>query len=657
MSPLVSALVSQLRSVLGPTLGPALGSVLGSGDKGSAELALGPPGLQVTPRHLQFGDGVSATLLITGYPREVGLGWLEPLLTYPGRLDVAVHIDPIPPQVAATRLRRQLARLEAGARSDHDKGRLVDYGGAAAADDAHTLAGRLAKSQARLFRVGLYLTIHAHNDAHLTEEVERVRALAATLLIDAKPAMFRQLPGWITTLPFGLDLLAMRRTFDTAALSAAFPFTSPDLHAELGRHAVLYGVNSNSTSLVMWDRFTQDNHNSVILARSGAGKSYLAKVDILRSLYTGVEVMVIDPEHEYARLTDAVGGAHIPLGAQQVRLNPFDLPPGAHHDSAHHDRDALIRRALFIHTLISVLLEEPLDPAAKAALDRGIIAAYHHAGLTPDPRTWKRRPPLLADLTHALEKDDDPKARELAARLAPFTSGSWKGLFDGPTTTHPDSHLITFSLRDLPDELKTVGTLLTLDAIWRRVSNPSQPRPRLVVVDEGWLLMRQPEGARFLYKMAKAARKHGAGLSVITQDAADVLGSDLGQAVVANAATQILLRQAPQALDHITDAFALTQGERALLASARRGQGLLVAGGDRVAFDIVSSPAEHNLATTSPQFLTDPDDNLDDHGDHGDPGDPGDPGDHYDTDNYGDESDKGPAAGFRGLGTKEQDEW
>jgi type IV secretory pathway VirB4 component len=570
----------------------------GSGDGESPALAVGPPGIEVQPRQLEFGEGACASLVVTGYPREVGLGWLEPLLNYPGRLDVALHIEPIPPQIAAARLRRQLARLEAGARADYQHGRLVDFEGQAAADDAHELAARLARGQGRLFRVGIALTVHAHDARQLDSEVSRVRALAAALLIDAKPATFRSLQGWITTLPLGVDLLGMRRTFDTSALSAAFPFTSPDLHTTLGAHTVLYGTNTGSASLVMWDRFAQDNHNSVILARSGAGKSYLAKLEILRSLYTGVEICVIDPENEYQRLAEAVGGAHLALGAEGVRFNPFDLPPGAHHS-----RDALTQRALFIHTLVAVLLEEPLDPPARAALDRGIIAAYHAAGLTVDPRTWNRRPPLLADLAHALNTDDDPHARELAARLAPHVTGTWRGLFDGPTTTRPEGHLIVFSLRDLPDELKTVGTLLTLDAIWRRVSNPSARRPRLVVVNEGWLLMRQPEGAKFLFRMAKSARKHWAGLTVITQDAADVLSSDLGRAVVSNSATQILLRQAPQALDQITEAFALTDGERQLLASARRGQGLLAAGADRVAFDVVSSPAEHALATTSPEFL------------------------------------------------------
>ncbi|TDE22813.1 DUF87 domain-containing protein [Actinomadura sp. 6K520] len=567
-------------------------------ETGAAAMGIGPPAIEVHPRRLDLGEGACASLVVTGYPREVGLGWLEPLLTYPGRLDVSLHIEPIPPQVAAARLRRQLARLESSARADHEHGRLVDFAGQAAAEDAAELASRLARGEGRLFRAGLYLTVHADDPRQLEEEVARVRAMAAALLIDAKPATFRSLQGWITTLPLGVDVLQARRTFDTAALSAAFPFTSPDLHAPLGEHAVLYGTNAGASSLVMWDRFAQDNHNSVILARSGAGKSYLAKLEILRSAYTGVEVCVIDPENEYARLADAVGGAHIALGAKEVRLNPFDLPPGAARTP-----DALTRRALFIHTLVGVLLDEPLDPAARAALDRGIVAAYHHAGLTSDPRTWTRPAPVLADLAAALQADGDAKASEVAARLAPYTTGTWRGLFDGPTTTRPDSHLIVFSLRDLPDEMKTVGTLLTLDAIWRRVSDPHQRRPRLVVVDEGWLLMRQPEGARFLFRMAKAARKHWAGLTVVTQDAADVLSCDLGRAVVSNAATQILLRQAPQALDQVAEAFALTDGERRLIASARQGQGLLVAGADRVAFDVASSPAEHALCSTSPQFL------------------------------------------------------
>ncbi|WP_433418823.1 VirB4 family type IV secretion system protein [Microtetraspora malaysiensis] len=566
----------------------------------TAQDGFGPVSVEVQPRRLLLGSGACATLAVTGYPREVTPGWLEPLLTYPGRLDVSVHVEPVPSLVASDRLRRQLARLESGLRSDHEHGRLLDPGAEAAAEDAQALASRIARGQAKLFRASIYLTVHANTPEELDDACAQVRALAASLLLDARRVTFRQLQGWVSSLPLAYDNLATRRTFDTPALAAAFPFTSPDLTADLGPTAVLYGANLSSASLVAWDRFEQANHNSVILASSGAGKSYLAKLEALRSLYAGVEVAVIDPEDEYARMCAAVGGAYLHLGAPKVRLNPFDLPPEGRRDG-----DPLTRRALFLHTLISVMLGETLVNASKAALDRGILAAYRQAGITTERRTWNRRPPLMRDLVTALTEDADPRAKELAAGLAPYVTGSHRQLFDGPTTTRPDSHLIVFSLRDLPEELKAVGTLLTLDAVWRRVSDPRDRRPRLVVVDEAWLLMKDPEGAKFLLRMAKAARKHWAGLSVVTQDAGDLLGSDVGQAVIANSTTQILLRQAPQAIDKVTDAFGLSDGERQLLLSAERGMGLLAAGQQRVAFQVISSPWEHSMVTSDPQELAD----------------------------------------------------
>ncbi|MEV0619514.1 DUF87 domain-containing protein [Nonomuraea sp. NPDC050404] len=558
---------------------------------------LGPDAVLVRPSHLRVGDGLCATLTISGYPREVASGWLEPLLTYPGRLDVSLHMDPIPSLVAADRLRKQLARLESGLRSDQQHGRLLDPSAEVAAEDAQELASRIARGQARLFRVSIYLTVHAASQGELDEACAQVRALAASLLLDARQVAFRQLQGWVSSLPVAVDNLNATRTFDTPALAAAFPFTSPDLPAATGPTAVLYGANAASASLVTWDRFAQPNHNSAIIASSGAGKSYLAKLEALRSLYTGIEVAVIDPEDEYARLCEAVGGAYLHLGAPDVKLNPFDLPTDG--------RDALTRRVLFLHTLITVMLGEPLDKTSRAALDRAILAAYKQAGITFDPDTWDRSPPLMRDLVTALTEDVDPRAAEMAAGLAPYVTGSHRRLFDGPTTTRPDSHLIVFSLRDLPEELKAVGTLLTLDAVWRRVSNPDLRRPRLVVVDEAWLLMKDLEGAKFLLRMAKAARKHWAGLSVVTQDAADLLGSPAGQAIIANSATQILLRQAPQAIDAVTDAFNLSDGERQLLLSADRGFGLLAAdsGAARVAFQVLASEQEHRLVTTGQEFL------------------------------------------------------
>lgn len=558
---------------------------------------VGPGKLEVSARHLRVGDGtVTRTLAVTGYPREVRPGWLEPLLNDAGAADVAMHVEPIAPQVAAQHLKRQLARLESTRRLDAARGRLADPDVEVAAEDARDLADRLARGEGRLFRLGLYLTVRAADEDELDRETSRLRGILASLLVDAQPATFRHLHGWLTTLPLGIDALAMRRTFDTAALAASFPFASADLSEPGG---VLYGVNASSRGLVFWDRFGgHDNQNAVILARSGAGKSYLTKLEALRSLYRGVEVAVIDPEDEYGRLAEAVGGRVIRLGAPDVSLNPFDLGG---------EDDAVTARALFVHTLVELLMREPLDPASKASLDRAILAAYRKAGITHDPDTHARSAPLLADLRQALAADTDAAAQALAARLAPFTEGSHRHLFERPTTTRPEGHLVVFSLRDLAEETQAAGTLLALDALWRQVSDPAARRRRLVVVDEAWLLMAQAAGARFLYRLAKSARKYWCGLTVVTQDAADLLGSDLGQAVVANAATQVLMRQAPQAIDALAAAFKLSDGERQFLLAADRGEGILVGAAERVAFRAVASPAEDRLCTSDPAELAEED--------------------------------------------------
>ncbi|WP_328808142.1 VirB4 family type IV secretion system protein [Nonomuraea antri] len=547
---------------------------------------------------------MAASFAVTGYPREVGAGWLEPLLTYPGHLDVSLHIEPIPQQVAAMRLRRQLARLESASRSDAQHGRLADFGAEAAADDATDLADSLARGHGRLFKVGLYATVAAPSEPELAAEVERVRALASSLLLDAQPATFRALQGWTTGLPLGVDSLGATRTFDTTALAAAFPFTSPDLATEVGETSVLYGLSATGSGVVLWNRYAQDNHNSVVLARSGAGKSFFTKLETLRLLYQGVEVAVVDPEDEYARLARAVGGTCLHLGAAGVRWNPFDLPA-----SQGPRDDVLSRRAMFLQTLLATMLGGRLTAQTRAVLDSAIIATYQAAGITRDQATWTRPTPLLADLVSALTsigggEGTGSAGAELAVQLAPYVSGSYRELFDGPTTTHPAGHLTVFSLRDLPEEMKAVGTLLALDAIWRRVANPRDRKKRLVVVDEAWLLMKEPEGARFLFRMAKAARKHWAGLAVVTQDAADLLGTELGHAIVANAANQVLLRQAPQAIGAVGDAFDLTEGERQFLLTAERGEALLVAGpASRAAFHIIASPREADLITTDPKHL------------------------------------------------------
>jgi type IV secretory pathway VirB4 component len=558
---------------------------------------LGPEAMEILPRRLRAGQTWCETFAVTGYPREVSPGWLAPLLAYPGPVDVALHVEPVENAEAARHLRRQLARFESTRRIEAKRERLGDPELETVAQDAAELAGELARGEGRLFRVGLYVTVRAASEEALEREVSRVRSLCASLLLDTRPMTFRALPGWLTTLPVGIDSVLLRRTFDTKALAASFPFASAELDAAGG---IFLGRNSTTGGLVFVDRFALENHNQVVLAKSGAGKSYLAKVQILHSLYAGIEVLVIDPENEYDRLARAVGGAVIRLGRNGERLNPLDL---AHAGQP----DAVTEQTLFVHALVASLLEE-VSGEEKAALDRALLAAYQQAGITSDPRTHARPAPLMAHVLGCLRQT--PGGLTLAGRLEPYTSGSHRALFDKPTTVRPEGHLVVFSLRDLSEELKTAGTLVALDALWQRVAR-GERRPRIVVVDEAWWLVGAggDAGARFLQRLAKSARKHWCGLTAVTQEVRDLLSTELGHAVVANAAHQVLLGQEAQQIDALARVFNLSEGERNYLLTCDRGQGILAMGTERAALQVVASEAEHRLATSDPRELAglDPD--------------------------------------------------
>jgi hypothetical protein len=607
-----------------------------------------PGRVEVAPRAVCIDGRWAATLVVVGLPSQVHPAWLEPLTSYPAPLELALHVESVPPQVAARQLRRQLARLESSRHGETIGGRLIDPRTSAAAEDAHELSERLARTQTQLHRIAIAITVHAESPDELGEHVRAVRSLAASLLIDARPTTWRALDGWSATLPIGVNPLGHRRVVDTDAAAACFPFASPDLPAPGPLAAttpagILWGHNTATHALVVTDRFAQANYNQVILAVSGAGKSFAVKLEILRGLYRGIEAIVIDPEDEYAALAATVGGVHIRLGAPAVRVNPFDLPgysppghayPGNHQHHENHyphdrqptgpgqkeppaappwnepgawiDSDLLARRALFLHSVLGVLLGE-LSASESAVLDVAIHTAYARAGISFDPATWTRAPPLLADLADALTDlataQQDPLAGQLATRLVPYVSGSFAGLFNGPTTHPPSGHLTIYSLKALPEQLLGVGTLLALDATWRTVTTPRHRRPRVVVVDEAWLLLSHPAGAAFLLRLAKAARKHWCGLTLVTQDAGDVLATELGRAVVSNAATSLLLRTAPQAAERVAQAWHLSEGERDFLTCAPVGTGLLLVGGHRVALTIHASPTETDVITTDPRVL------------------------------------------------------
>lgn len=555
---------------------------------------LWPDAVTVSPRRLCCGDGYAATFAVLDYPASLPFAWIETLLSSPqSHTEISVHVDPVPTDVAAGRLRKRRARMEATQRYTAAHGRLDDPRLDAAASDAAELADRLAQGETRLHHMAVYVTVHAETAEELDLACARLRSAATAQLMDMRPLTYRQLPGITATIPVGIDGPGCVKTVDTETIAAGFPFSSPEVPGALSPNAVLYGLNLESGAPVLWDRWSADNHNSVVVARSGAGKSYFTKTELLRQLYAGVAVSVIDPDGEYRQLAEHVGGTvHTPGRGRAI--NPLALP-------LEPEPDSLTRRRMFCATLVATALGEDLTAAETAIVDAAAARVYTDAGITEDRSTWRRTPPVAADLLAALEADGSEAAASVAVRFAPYVTGGLSGLLADHAQS-PDAaedagtHFQVYDLSEVAEELAPLTTLVVLDHLWSSLRDDD--RRRLIAVDEAWLLLADGDGARFLSRMAKSARKRSAGLMVVTQDAGDLLGSELGRTVIANSATQILLRQAPQVVDAVAEAFGLTDAERAIIAAARRGEALLLAGDVRVAFTAIAAPDEHELCLT-----------------------------------------------------------
>jgi len=546
---------------------------------------LWPDSAVIEARRLACGDGHAAVLILTGYPARLPLGWLEILIGQHARLAVALHLDGVPAEVAASRLHRRRARLESARSYAAHKGKLDDPATDAAAEDAADLADRIARGETRLLRQAVYLTVYAETEHDLDLACAKVRAAASSALLDVRPATFRQFPGLLACAPLGVDAVGASRTVDVDVAAASFPFASADVPGQVTEDAILYGLNLFSGGPVLWDRWAQPNHNSVTLATSGAGKSYLTKLECLRQLYNGTGVTIVDPEAEYRALAEHVGGQVIAPGRAGVRLNPLAIPTFA-------ERGELGRRKLFCLTVIETLLGERCGADDAAAVHTAFADLYTQAGIADDPAAWDRPMPNLADLVRLLGERGEGRA--LAARLAPY-AGPESVFGPGPTATS-DAALRVFDLSGVEPELLGVVTLVVLDDIWRSIR--ADGVRRLIVVDEAWKLLRAGRSAEWLSTLAKSARKRLAGLAVVTQDVDDVLDSTLGRTVIGNAATQLVGRQSPQAVDAVARAFGLTGAEREVAATARTGEMLLLSGATHVAFQTVASTPEHRLCLT-----------------------------------------------------------
>lgn len=551
---------------------------------------IAPGAIEVDFDYIKIDNTYFRTLFVAGYPRFVTANWLQPLISFNHTLDVAMYIYPVESREILENLKRKIGEMEATVQSDVKRGRVIDPTVQVALDDALSLQKQLAKGAERFFQFGLYVTIPAETKEELDQITKQVESTLGSLMIISKKTSLQMEEGFKTTLPCGVDRLMITRNMDTTSLASTFPFSSSELSDDRG---IMYGVNKHNDSLIIFDRFNLENANSVVFGKSGSGKSFMIKLEVLRSLMFGTEVIVIDPEEEYKELCGAVDGDYVSFSFKSgIKINPFDLS-----GVAREGENELGLKILTLHSLMRVIMGK-LTATEDAILDRALILTYKQKGITPDPKTQKNEPPLMEDLYKVLLGMEEKEARGLADRLEKFIKGSLVGIFDKRTNLDIKNPFTVFSIRDLEEELRPIAMFIILDYIWTKIKRDM--KKRILVVDEAWYLMKHPDSALFLYGIAKRARKYYLGLTTITQDVEDFLASGHGKAIITNSSLQILLKQSSAAIDKVAEVFYLSEGEKHLLLSAAIGEGLFFAGSSHVAIKVVASKEEYSLATSRP---------------------------------------------------------
>lgn len=552
---------------------------------------ISPQSVEVDFDYIKVNDVYFRTIFVGGYPRFVAPGWLEPVVNIDTSLDISFYIYPVDGKSVLDDLRRKIAEMEAEMTTDIERGRLVDPVTQAKLEDAQALQEQLVKGIERFYEFGFYITIPANSVEELNQITKQVESQLGALMIVSKHAMLDMSEGFLATAPFGIDRLNITRNMDTTSVATTFPLTSTELSSDRG---VLYGMNSQNESFIIFDRFSLQNANMSIFATSGAGKSYFVKLEALRSLMTGVETIVIDPESEYKSIAEAVGGEYISFSYNsQAKINPFDLS-----QIREEGENQLGLKILSLHSLMKVIMGT-ITPIQEALLDRALIMTYRAKGITMDPETQGKEPPLMEDLYKTLIGMESPEALDLAARLEKFVKGSFVGIFDQQTNINIINPFTVFSVKDMQDAIRPIAMFIILDYIWTRVKK--NLKKRILIVDEAWHMMRYPDTAQFLWSVVKRARKYYLGLTTITQDVEDFLGQDIGKAIVTNSAMQLLLKQSPAAIDKIAEVFYLSQGEKRLLLAANVGEGIFFAGPHHAPIRVVASEEENRLITTKPQ--------------------------------------------------------
>ena len=560
---------------------------------------ISPSSIEIHADHFRLGTKYGRTLYVYGYPRSLYTGWLSPLINIDEVLDISMYIYPVDTQVVMKNLRKKVTQLEASMNVNAERGKVRDPELEAAISDAEELRDQLQVGAERFFRFGLYVTLWADSLDELKFVQQKIETIFGQQMVFSKVATSQQEQGMQSVLPQCSDQLQIRRNMNTGAISTSFPFTSADLTQEKG---ILYGINMHNNGLVIFDRFSLENANMVVFAKSGAGKSFTVKLEALRSMMTGSEILIIDPENEYQKLCDAVGGSYIRLSLNSdVRINPFDLPKVVDAEDAN---DALRANLVTLHGLFRLMLggtnqtgTPALTANEEADLDQALIDTYARAGITSDPLTHQSTPPTIINLYDTLLHMEG-SGPELAQRLRKYTTGTFAGIFSQQSNVDINNSMVVFNIRDLEDELRPVAMYIVLNHIWNVVR--AEQKRRLLIVDEAWQLMQFDDSANFLFSLAKRARKYYLGLTTITQDVEDFMGSKMGRAIVANSSMQLLLKQSASAVDVLSDVFKLTDEEKKRLANFPVGQGLFFAGSNHVHIQIIASETEESLITTNP---------------------------------------------------------
>ncbi len=552
-----------------------------------------PSALEVNPSFLRLGEKFVRTLFAFSYPRYLHTNWFTPIINMDKVFDISMFIHPVDTAIILNQLRKKVAQVQSQISMREEKGLVRDPALDTAYRDLEDLRDKLQQATEKLFNFALYITIYGDSETELNKLETAIKSSLEAKLVYMKPALFQQEEGFQSTLPLNQDELLIHNYMNSSPISSTFPFVSFDLTSNKG---IMFGINRHNNSLILFDRFSMPNANSVTFAQSGGGKSYATKLEILRSLMIGTDVVVIDPEREYEYLAETVGGRYFNISLNSPHhINPFDLPPPREDESP---ADILRSNIINLVGLFRIMLGG-LSAEEDAVLDRAITETYASRDITPETNFVTADFPTLSDLALVLANSEGGES--LATRLKKYTEGTWAGFLNQPTNLDIDSKLVVFSVRDMEEELRPVAMYIVLHYIWNLVR--AKLKKRLLVVDEAWWLMRHEDGASFLYGIAKRARKYYLGLSTITQDVADFMTSPYGKPIVTNSSIQLLLKQSPATIDTVAQTFNLTDEERFLLLESDVGEGIFFAGLKHVAIKVVASYSEDQVITSDPGQL------------------------------------------------------